>query len=112
MVKPKDALIFSGNNRFYWQTTTTNDSFTGKVLEGLFRDVYDRNPAPADKPRSHHGTSSRKKIYHFSMEGRNHYYRLGMGSNLSFYGKTVEAVEGEEGVLYLKNLLPDLGLPR
>lgn len=43
-------LDFSGNNRFYWQTTTTNDSFTGKVLEGLFRDVYDRNPAPADKP--------------------------------------------------------------
>lgn len=103
-------LDFSGNNRFYWQTTTTNDSFTGKVLEGLFRDVYDRNPAPADKP----GVITERpqgKIYHFSMEGRNHYYRLGMGSNLSFYGKTVEAVEGEEGVLYLKNLLPNLGLP-
>lgn len=45
-------LDFSGNNRFYWQTTTTNDSFTGKVLEGLFRDVYDRNPTPADNRES------------------------------------------------------------
>lgn len=103
-------IVFANNNRFYWETATTTDSFSGEVLEGVFRDVYDRHPAPADKP----GVITERpqgKASHFSMKGRNHYYKLGMGSNLPFYGKTVEAVEGEEGVLYLKNLLPVLGLP-